>query len=368
MDFVNFSLSEKYNELLKYGDKLSEMGKIINWKQLSPLLSDLYTNNTAQGGAPNYDPVLMVKVLFLQSVYNLVDDGIERELHNRIDFMHFLDFPDKVPDSRTVWLFRERLSSTGKDKTIWKNVWEQFEKKGITIKKGTVQDASFIESDPGKHGKKKPKPEDPMSMPAVDMQTPVKDKSDKEKHRLTKEERRQAKVRAVENRRIRRDERKYYKTRRSKDGTWSKKGNRSHFGYKLHTDQGTDVPVIKEFVVTTASLHDSKIDLGIPGIPNYRDKGYSGKGTVGKDGTMDKASRNHPLTIDKIRRNRRITKKRSPGERPYSVIKRIFNGGHVFVTMIIRVRVKAMFMCLGYNLLTVLSMKNRGKIAVAMEK
>ena len=56
MDFVNSSLSEKYNELLKYGDKLSEMGRIINWKQLRPLLDDLYTNNTAQGGAPNYDP------------------------------------------------------------------------------------------------------------------------------------------------------------------------------------------------------------------------------------------------------------------------------------------------------------------------
>ncbi len=83
---------------------------------------------------------------------------------------------------------------------------------------------------------------------------------------------------------------------------------------------------------------------------------------------MDKASRNHPLTIDKIRRNGRTTKKRSPGERPYSVIKNIFNGGHVFVTMIRRVRVKAMFMCLGYNLFTLLSMKNRGKIAVAMEK
>ena len=151
---------------------------------------------------------------------------MEKELHDRISFMHFLNFPDKIPDSRTVWLFRERLSSTGKDKVIWKNIREQFEKTGITIKKGTVQDATFIESDPGKHGKKKPpEPEDPMSMPAVVLQTPVNEKSDKEKHKLTKEERRQAKVRAAENKRIKRDERKYSKTRRSKDGTWSKRGN-----------------------------------------------------------------------------------------------------------------------------------------------
>ena len=44
-----------------------------------------------------------------------------------------------------------------------------------------------------------------------------------------------------------------------------------------------------------------------------------------------------------------ITRKRSRGERPYSVIKRIYYGGHVFVTTVPRVRVKAMFMCLGHN-------------------
>ena len=77
---------------------------------------------------------------------------------------------------------------------------------------------------------------------------------------------------------------------------------------------------------------------------------------------MDKASRNHPLSVDQVRRNRRMTRKRSPGERPYSVIKRVFNGGHVFVTMIRRIRVKAMFSCLGYNLLTLLSMKKSGKV------
>ena len=181
--------------------------------------------------------------------------------------------------------------------------------------------------------------------------------------RMTGKERKAAKIRAAEKKRERRDERKYSKTRRSKDGTWTKKNSASHFGYKLHTSQGTDVPLIREFVVTTASLHDSQIDLGIPGITNYRDKGYFGSGTRRIDSTMDKASRKHPLSVDQVRRNLRITRKRSPGERPYSVIKRVFNGGHVFVTMIRRVRVRAMFSCLGYNLLTLLTLKKQGKVA-----
>ncbi len=180
---------------------------------------------------------------------------------------------------------------------------------------------------------------------------------------MTKEEKRQAKIRNIEKKRLRREERKYGKTRRSKDGTWTKKNSVSHFGNKLHTVQGTDIPLIREFVLTTASLHDSQVDLSIPGIPCYKDKGYAGAYCKDINATMDKASREHPLTVEKIRRNLRITRKRSPGERPYSVMKGIMNGGHTLVTMVRRCRVKAMFLCLGYNALTMITLKKQGKIA-----
>lgn len=358
MDIMNYGIREKYDQLARLGDRLSKMGDLIDWESLRPIFSNLYNNDTEKGGRPNTDPIIMVKILFLQSTYNLVDEAVEREINNRIDFMHFLGFPDPVPDSRTIWLFRERLSSTGKDKVMWNATWKQIEAKGITIRSGTIQDATFIESDPGKHGRKKPPvPVDPA--PPTDAVT----QSDHREKRMTKDERREAKIRNAHKKQERREERKHAKTRRSKDGTWAKKGVRSYFGDKLHTVQGTDYPLIREFVVTTASLHDSQIDLGIPGIPNYRDKGYSGSVTRGIDGTMDKASRNHTISIDQVRRNRRISRKRSPGERPYSVIKGIFHGGHVFVTMIRRVRVKAAFFCLGYNLFTILTLRKQGKIA-----
>ncbi len=44
-------------------------------------------------------------------------------------------------------------------------------------------------------------------------------------------------------------------------------------------------------------------------------------------------------------------------------MKRAFRGGHTFVTTVSRVRVKAMFMCLGHNLFNLLSLKKREKIA-----
>ncbi|MEM4057656.1 MAG: hypothetical protein QXZ12_02860 [Thermoplasmata archaeon] len=58
-----------------------------------------------------------------------------------------------------------------------------------------------------------------------------------------------------------------------------------------------------------------------------------------------------------------MSKKRSIVERPYAVIKCVFHGGHVLVTTVIRVRVKAMFMCLAHNLSILLSLQKQGLIA-----
>ena len=71
-------------------------------------------------------------------------------------------------------------------------------------------------------------------------------------------------------------------------------------------------------------------------------KGYFSVERRGIDAAMDKALKGYKLPIESIRRNLRITKKRSRGERPYSVMKRTFHGDHTYVTTVPRVRVKAM--------------------------
>jgi IS5 family transposase len=182
----------------------------------------------------------------------------------------------------------------------------------------------------------------------------------------TREEKRHEKTAKAEKKRLMREERKEAKTRRSKDGTFAMKDGRTHFGYKIHNSVDVDIPLIRQFVVTTASLHDANVDLSTPGIPCYRDKGYQGAPCRGINATMDRATRNVPLTVDQTRGNRRITAKRSPGERPYSIIKRKFNGGHVYVTRVGRVRVKVMFKCLCYNLFTLMNLKKQRKIAAAI--
>lgn len=59
------------------------------------------------------------------------------------------------------------------------------------------------------------------------------------------------------------------------------------------------------------------------------------------------------VTFRRIRdglRNRRLKGKRTPGERPFAVIKRVFHAGHVMVMSVERVRVKIVFACFCSNL------------------
>ena len=299
--FDSYLLRKLYKETAKHGDKLAETEPLIDWNKFTPIIQPIYNNQSPSGGRPNMNPVLMVKLLVLQAWYGLSDPELERQVNDRISFRHFLGFPEKAPDYSTVWRFRERLAETGRDKLIWEELQRQLDLKGLTVRKGVVQDASFITADPGHARADKPRGEEA-------------------------------------------------KTRRSRDGAWSKKGGKSYFGNKLHMKMDLDHGLIRELEVTAANVHDSRVDLSRRGEVVYRDKGYQGVVPRGWDATMKRASRGHPLSIWDRLRNNRISRRRCPGERPFAVIKRVFHSGHVLVTSLPRVRVKMTFACLCFNL------------------
>jgi IS5 family transposase len=148
-----------------------------------------------------------------------------------------------------------------------------------------AQDSIIITADLEKHGKKKtPVPLDPH--PPADTNN---SREDKKKSEMMKEEKRQAKFMAAEKKRIIREERRYTETRRSRDGTYTKKASKTFFGYKGHTSVDEDV-FIDNFVVTTASVYYASVSLSVLGRTNYRDKGYFGSHRNGNDGTMDRAA------------------------------------------------------------------------------
>ena len=54
-----------------------------------------------------------------------------------------------------IWLFRERMAKSGRDKMVWAELQRQLDAMGLRVKRGTIQDATFIESDPGSSNKPK---------------------------------------------------------------------------------------------------------------------------------------------------------------------------------------------------------------------
>ena len=104
-NIVDYGLREAYNSV-KSMYKLAEIDPMINWESIMPIVKELYRNDTDIGRRPNIDEIVMIKTLFLQSMYNCSDDVMERELHDRISFRNFLHYPEIIHDLRTIWLFR----------------------------------------------------------------------------------------------------------------------------------------------------------------------------------------------------------------------------------------------------------------------
>src|SRR5512136_1143810 len=114
--------------------RLLKISNLIDWVPIRHELDEMYDNKSEKGGRPNCDVILMFKILILQQWYGLSDLEIERQIADRISFMGFLGFPDAIPDSRTIWLFRDRMEGAGKDKSVWSELQRQLNAKGLRVK------------------------------------------------------------------------------------------------------------------------------------------------------------------------------------------------------------------------------------------
>ena len=59
-------------------------------------------------------------------------------------FWHILWCSDSIPNSSTIWLFRERISKTGVDKLVWAEFQEKIDLNNLKIEMGMIWDATFI--------------------------------------------------------------------------------------------------------------------------------------------------------------------------------------------------------------------------------
>lgn len=331
MSFNEFILREQYKKIKGLGDRLALMKQQIDWQPFIPLVRSVFEDNKIVGGRPHTNELVVVRSMLLQAWYGLSDQELEFQCHDRLSFRNFLDFPESVPDFSTIWKIRDRLKEQGSDKKIWYELQSQLDNKGYKVKEGVIQDAAFIESDLGR----------------------------KRYHKEKQAKKHGEKIEYTEKQ----------KQHIDKDSSFSVKHGQIHYGYKRHIKLDVDNNLIREMEVTTASLHDGEINLVEKGDERaYRDKGYFGKplnasGVI--DMTMKRATRNRKLNGGEQKRNKAISRVRAPGERPFGVIKRVFNGGRTFVKTLERVRIKEIFKCFAFNLYQLVTLEKK-KLAIAL--
>jgi len=125
--------------------RLDRLDGLVKWYRFEKLLAALRGGGA---GRPAYPPVQMFKVLLLQSLYGLSDAEMEEALGDRLSFRRFagLALTDAVPDHSTICRFRNLLVEKGLLEKLFAELDRQLEKAGVILKRGTMLDATVIET------------------------------------------------------------------------------------------------------------------------------------------------------------------------------------------------------------------------------
>jgi len=142
-----FDVDDRLKRLSDLGDQLEAFRIAVDFELFrSDLVVALQYTNGPQGGRPPFDPVMMFKILVIQAANDLSDERAEFLINDRLSFMRFLGLglSDRVPDARTIWLFREKLTKAGVIKTLFERFDDAVRNAGYIAMGGQIVDASLI--------------------------------------------------------------------------------------------------------------------------------------------------------------------------------------------------------------------------------
>lgn len=124
---------------------LDELGRLIDWNSVAALLDGLYP---AAKGEPAWPPLAMVKGLLLSVWYDLSDVKLAEALDDRASFRRFCGFSasEATPERIAFVRFRRLLVAHKLDRPLFETVTKQLKSKAVTIKTGTLVDATIIAS------------------------------------------------------------------------------------------------------------------------------------------------------------------------------------------------------------------------------
>jgi len=125
--------------------RLDRLSELVKWYRFEKLLCGLRHDGPGRAG---YPALLMYKSLLLQALYGLSDAELEEALNDRLSFRRFvgLSLEDATPDHTTLCRFRQRLIEEGVLEKLFGELDRQLEKAGVILKRGTMLDATLIET------------------------------------------------------------------------------------------------------------------------------------------------------------------------------------------------------------------------------
>lgn len=284
---------EKINSL---GNPLQELDKIIDWNIFRKPISDGFAKaHKGKGGRPAFDYVMMFKILILQKLYNISDEQTEFQILDRASFRAFLGITNQIPDSTTIWLFRENLTNANVMEKLFKMFNKQLEDKNLITRTGSIVDASFVEVPRQRNTREENK--DIKNGKTPDNWTNPRKKSQKDIN-----------------------------------ARWTVKRNIAHYGYKNHIKADKDSKIITEYEVTSANIHDSaEIDKLVKASDRevFADAGYVGTEDRLPENVIKqicaKGSRNRKLTEEEKHENRIKSKIRCRVEHIFATMKMSMN-------------------------------------------
>lgn len=144
-----FDTDERLRALSAAGNPVKRLSAVVDFKLFRPELeAALARGDRSRGGRPPYDAVLMFRVLMPQALYTLSDNQTEHQLRDHLSFMRFagLGLHEAVPDARTVWLCRERLTRTGALTRAFERFDASLRERGYLVTGGQIVDATVVEA------------------------------------------------------------------------------------------------------------------------------------------------------------------------------------------------------------------------------
>jgi len=325
-----FDEQDIVQKLSNIGNPLAMLSFVIDFEMFRGELESKLLNHDKKNnaGAKPYDVILMFKIMILQRYYGLGDTQIEYQILDRLSFKKFLGLEsgDKVPDEKTVWVFRENMTTSGLVEDIFAQFGQYLESKGLIMHEGKMADASFTIAPRQRNTR-----EENKKIKEGKGDELWNDKPNKKRHKDI-------------------------------DARWTKKNNETFYGYKNHAKVDTKSKFIDTYKVTDASVHDSQplddlLTKKDAGQEFYADSAYTGEEqekVIGKykmkNQVHEKGYRNKPLTEEQKASNHEKSKTRARVEHVFGFMEQSMNGLIVQSVGMVRATGIIGLMNLTYNL------------------